>query len=209
MPGVDTLPATEVTAFSARLNAKVNPKGVEVNECVIEYGRTSAYGSSMPCSPEPGSGTTGVLVSVAVSGLAPDSYYHYTVVAKNINGTARGVDKEFRTLVVPGVDTLPASEVTAFSATLNASVNPKGVEISECVVEYGRTSAYGSSMPCSPEPGSGSTGVLVSVTLSGLVPNRYYHYRVVARSANGTARGTDKEFQTSPSLTSPTTAATR
>jgi phosphodiesterase/alkaline phosphatase D-like protein len=131
-----------------------------------------------------------------VSALAPGSYYHYRVVASNAGGTAKGNDEEFRTLLVPGVDTLPAGEITSSSATLNAKVNPKGVKVTECVIEYGTTTSYELSMPCSPEPGSGSTGVLVSAEVASLAPNKTYHFRVVASNANGTTKGLDKTFKT-------------
>jgi phosphodiesterase/alkaline phosphatase D-like protein len=169
-----------------------------VTGCVIEYGKTTAYGQSTPCSPSPGSGSTGVLVSATVSNLTPSAYYHYRVVATNTNGTATAQDVEFRTLVIPGVDTLPASSVTTSTATLNAKVNPAGQEVTGCVIEYGTTTAYGQSTPCSPSPGSGSTGVLVSAEVVELAANTTYHYRVKATNANGTANAQDLTFKTPP-----------
>ena len=97
MPGVQTLAASEVTSSSATLNAKVNPKGTQVSECVIEYGTTTSYGLSMPCSPSPGSGSTGVYVSAEVTSLTPDKTYHFRVVASNASGTTKGLDHTFKT----------------------------------------------------------------------------------------------------------------
>jgi hypothetical protein len=200
VPGVDTLKPTEVTGTSAVLNAKVNPKGAEVLECVIEFGPTKAYGASEPCSGDLGSGTTGVLVSAEVSGLAPGHSYHYRVVAKNQFGTATAQDVGFSTPPLPGVDTLPATEVTGTSALANAKVNPKGVSVgTACVIEYGPTTAYGSRVACNPEElGAGSGGVLVSAKLSPLARGRTYHYRVVAENVFGSADGEDKAFTTPP-----------
>ena len=88
---------TSTLGSAATLNAKVNPKGVQVSECEIEYGTTSSYGLSMPCNPAPGSGSTGVFVSAEVASLTPDKTYHFRVVASNANGTTKGLDHTFKT----------------------------------------------------------------------------------------------------------------
>ena len=44
----------------------------------------------------------------------------------------------------PTVATRAASSVAHTSATLNATVNPDGAEVSECKFQYGTTTAYGS-----------------------------------------------------------------
>ena len=54
--------------------------------------------------------------------------------------------------VPPVVTTGSATEVTRTSVTLNGTVNPSGAELSACVLEYGTTTAYGSSVPCSATP---------------------------------------------------------
>ena len=49
--------ATSVKQTEATLSATVNTDGAEVPECRFEYGTTTAYGSSAPCSSSGGSGT--------------------------------------------------------------------------------------------------------------------------------------------------------
>ncbi len=51
-------------------------------------------------------------------------------------------------------------------------------------------------MPCSPLPGSGSSPVEVSASLSGLVKNTSYHFRIVATNPAGTSYGSDRTFAT-------------
>ena len=50
----------------------------------------------------------------------------------------------------PSIETKAASSVTQTSATLNATVNPNGGEVSACTLEYGTSTSYGSSAPCTP-----------------------------------------------------------
>jgi hypothetical protein len=99
LPTVVTQAASSVRASSALLNGTVNPNGGNVSECKFEYGTTVSYGSSVPCSPPPGSGEGAVAVSASVSGLSPSTTYHYRVVATNAGGTSQGADGELKTLV--------------------------------------------------------------------------------------------------------------
>lgn len=94
----------------------------------------------------------------------------------------------------PTVTTGTVSSITETSATLNATVTPNG-ELSECKFEYGTTNAYGSSAKCTPNPGSGSSPVAVSATISGLEQTSY-HYRIVAANAHGRSYGSEETFST-------------
>jgi len=96
----------------------------------------------------------------------------------------------------PTVVTTAASEVTQTSARLNATVNPNGSEVSECEVEYGTTTSYGSSAPCMPAPGSGESPVPVLAAGGSLNENATYHFRIVASNAGGTSMGSDETFTT-------------
>jgi Subtilase family len=96
----------------------------------------------------------------------------------------------------PTVTTGGASSVTDVSATLNASVNPGGREVSACRFEYGPSIPYESSAPCSVLPGSGRSAVAVSAAIGGLTPSTTYHFRVLATNSVGTADGEDGTFKT-------------
>jgi hypothetical protein len=103
----------------------------------------------------------------------------------------------------PAVSTEPASAITQSSATLDATVNPEGREVTTCVFEYGPTKAYGSSVPCTQLTGSGSVSVAVSAKLAGLAANTEYHFRISATNAIGTSHGEDQTFTTLPTSLSP------
>jgi hypothetical protein len=196
LPTVVTEPASSVAPTTATLNGKVNPDGFAVSECKFEYGTTEAYGStSAPCTPAPGSGTSAVAVSAAISGLAQNTTYHFRIFTKNANGESKGADRTFTT-TVPIVVTEPATAVTQTSATVNATVNPNGIPVSECRFEYGPSTVYGSSAPCAQSLGSGTSPVPVSAALESLAEGTTYHFRIVATDANGTSFGSDRTFTT-------------
>jgi hypothetical protein len=128
-PTVVTQPASGVTQTSATLNATVNPNGVEVSECRFEYGTSTSYGSSAPCTPAPGSGTSNVAVSAAVSALAANAAYHFRISATNVLGTSTGADATLKTLPsAPIVQRVrPASISSAqIAALLRRMLTPAG-----------------------------------------------------------------------------------
>ncbi len=95
---------------------------------------------------------------------------------------------------------MDATSVSGSSATLNATVDPNGKPVSACSFEYGTTTAYGSSAPCTPAPGEGESAVAVAAQLSGLHPHTTYHFRIAATNEGGSAFGEDQTFQSSESL---------
>jgi hypothetical protein len=151
----------------------------------------------VPCGSLPGSGTSPVAVTAALAGLQPNTSYHFRIVATNPGGTSLGSDLSLSTLPnPPTVETGAASAVKQTTAALGASVNPNGGEVSDCHFEYGTSTAYGSSAPCTPSPGAGSTPVAVSAQVTGLKVNTAYHFRVQASNAGGLSEGADQTFTT-------------
>jgi hypothetical protein len=99
--------------------------------------------------------------------------------------------------IKPTAVTKAASSVTASSAVLNATVNPNGAAVSACTFEYGPTSSYGHSEPCATLPGSGTSPVAVSTTITGLAAKNSYHFRITATNPYGTGTGKGKTLKTS------------
>ncbi len=200
-PTAVTKAASSITQTTATLNATVNPNGGEVSSCEFEYGTTEPYESSVPCSSLPGSGTEPVAVSAALENLSANTTYQFRIVATNLGGTSTDIlnAQTFKTLPnAPTVVTEDASSIAQTTATLNATVNPNGGEVTSCEFEYGPAKTYGKSVPCSSLPGSGSSPVAVSAAAVGLSANTTYHFRIVATSPGGTSKGADQTFETLP-----------
>jgi hypothetical protein len=206
-PAVVTKQASTIGRTGATLNATVDPDGSEVSSCVFEYGTTMSYGKTKPCSSLPGSGKSPVAVSSTVEGLAANTTYHFRIVATTVGGEAQGADETLRTLPnAPAVVTKAAGSVTQTGATLNATVDPEGAEVSECVFEYGATASYGMTKPCSSSPGVGESAVAVSVSVDGLSAGSTYHFRISARNGGGVSSGADEIVTTQPQAGPPVVA---
>jgi hypothetical protein len=117
--------------------------------------------------------------------LAPNTVYHYRLVAVNASGTTHGPDETFMTLPLAPVCTYgEPSSLTDTSVTLNGVVNPQGA-YTTYQFEYGTSIAYGSSAPVLPAfAGADTNDVPVAAGLEGLTPDTTYHYRLVATAAN-------------------------
>jgi RHS repeat-associated protein len=88
-----------------------------------------------------GEGAEAVGVSEPVEGLASGTSYRYRAVASNAEGTSYGEDEAFTTGAGPTATTEAATEVTANSATLSATVNPNGLS-TDYWFEYWPNGAY-------------------------------------------------------------------
>jgi hypothetical protein len=188
-PDTTTTPASTLTTVTATLNGSVDPLGSAVTACEFEYGASSSYGHSAPCTSLPGGGSGPVGVSAAITGLEANTASHYRLVAGNAKGTSYGLDSQLLTLSPPLVNGKPPTGVAVHTATLGAEVNPMGAATSYHF-EYGTTSGYGTSTP-TVGAGAGSEYQTASQPLTGLEANTTYHYRLLATSSNGTTTGPD------------------
>ncbi|MEL7655615.1 MAG: choice-of-anchor Q domain-containing protein, partial [Bacillota bacterium] len=209
-PTVSTDPATDLTITGATLNGSVDANNGST-EVTFEYGTTASYGSSVTASQSPVSGDSAASVSCTLSGLTPNTTYHYRVTGENVAGTANGADRTFTTLAVPPtVTTNAVTSATSTGAILNGSVNANNTS-TEVTFEYGTTTSYGISAAAIQSPVTGVSTIPVSHTLTGLLPNTTYHYRVVGENTAGITNGLDRTFTTSvppTAITNPVTSIT-
>ncbi len=152
----------------------------------VEYGTTTSYGTQTPVNSTPVT-----LHSVTLSGLTPNTVYHYRVISTNANGTATSGDFTFATIGPPSILSAQIDNTTAESATITWTTNHP----TDGYVNYGTTSAYGSQVA---DP---ATGVSHTVTITGLEPSTLYHYQCVASNIYGTTQTADLTFSTTAGAT--------
>jgi glucose/arabinose dehydrogenase/endonuclease YncB( thermonuclease family) len=188
-PVISAVQAGSITTTGATISWTTN----EASDTQVEYGTTITYGSSTTLAP-----AMVTAHSQAVSGLQPNTLYHYRVKSKDAAGNlATSGDFTFTTATASPPDTTPpvisavqAGSITSSGATITWTTN----EAADRQVEYGPTTAYGTSVPTPPGTPPGTSH---SVPLSGLQPNALYHYRVKSRDAAGNpATSADFTFTT-------------
>ena len=97
-PALITSYANRVSPTEATLNAEVNPLGNDTRY-YFEYGAGPCAPDAGSCAVSPaspgediGAGTEPVLKTLSLSGLEPNTTYHYRVVAANALGIAEGIE---------------------------------------------------------------------------------------------------------------------
>ncbi len=97
-PSIAASSVTDIQGISALLSGKVNPNGLPTT-FRFEYG-TSTCPGSCTSTPQEGLGSVAVdrSASAAISGLSPDTTYHYRLLATNsLQETATGPEQTFTT----------------------------------------------------------------------------------------------------------------
>jgi hypothetical protein len=122
---VKTGAAASVAQQTVTLTGSVTPNGAATTY-FFQYGPTKLYGAQTPTTAVAKKGA----VSAAVAGLAPNTTYHYRVVAHNRFGYTLGGDRTFKTLrqplalgLVASPNPVRLSGVATLSGTLTGTGN--------------------------------------------------------------------------------------
>lgn len=198
---VTTQPPSNVGKGQATLHGAIEVEaGASIGACEFQYGPTTAYGDSVPCSPG-GPYTANTSVSAPLSGLSSDT--HYRIAITNASGvyTKTGADQAFGP---PEVDSQSA-EALVTTARLRAHVTVLEEGASTCKEaqyvaepEFAASGfAHAQSVPCTTSIGSTPGEYNVEAEeIKGLQPNTIYHYRFLTVNQNGTEIGSDGQFVT-------------
>ena len=94
-PYVETRPPSSVSARDITLNGFITPNGFQ-SKYYFQYGQTKQYGMETAHF-NAGSGKEQISVAATVSGLEPETVYHYRIVAVGNSNTVVGGDADFLT----------------------------------------------------------------------------------------------------------------
>jgi hypothetical protein len=194
--------ASGVLQRAATLSGTVDPEH-DATFYRFQYGTCTEEASCVTSpfpeeAPESAAGASRGVVSIsaAVTELDPATVYHYRIVAVNAGGETVSGEQVFATGAPsrPAVATGSASGVSPTGATILGTVEPSG-EATTYTWEFGTSAGYGSTVYGS----VGAEGIAesVSLTLTSLLPDTVYHYRLVATNESGIAYGADETFTTS------------
>ncbi len=145
-PVATTLATTSVTDAGASLAGIVDPNDATLEACSFEYGTALPYTQSVPCSVLPVATGGDQGVSAQISGLSPNTTYHYRVLASSPAGTSAGADMTFTTAV--------SSQVALVSPQPSITGTP----------------AVGQRLTCHPGTPTGTTARLSYAWVRDLIP---------------------------------------
>jgi Ca2+-binding RTX toxin-like protein len=133
-----TTAATEVKAETATLNGAVVAGG-EAATYKFEYGTSELYGKSAPATAvSVPAGGTSVAVKQAITGLVPQTTYHYRLVAENAIGKVEGEDLTFTTTALPTATQLAKLPVVEAFDGSSASLSNVGANWLKLGWSYGK-----------------------------------------------------------------------
>ncbi len=112
---------------------------------------------------------------------------------------ASGDIQVFKPVTLPDASTGVAKSIGKTTATVEGTVDPQGAAAGY-FFEYGPTNEYGQSTS-EAVAGSGTSNEAESADLAGLQAETTYHYRIVAKSADGISYGQDRTFTTTQAVT--------
>lgn len=108
--------SSSVGQDSASVGGMVTPGGLAAT-WRIEYGTSTAYGTSVAGAPGTSAGYAPEAVAATLTGLAPSTTYHYRLVAEHAFGTSAGADGTFTTAALPAPPVVPGGGPAAPAPT--------------------------------------------------------------------------------------------
>ncbi|MBA2480143.1 MAG: fibronectin type III domain-containing protein, partial [Planctomycetes bacterium] len=191
-PTITSVSASSITTSSATISWTTN----EASDSRVDYGTTTGYGSSTTLA--------AAMVTAhaqGLSGLSASTLYHYRVRSSDAAGNlAISGDFTFTTATPADITAPIISSVSANPGVTTATITWTTDEAADSQVDYGISTAYGTS--------TATNATLVtahSQSLSGLTASTLYHYRVRSRDAAGNVI-TSGDFTFTTSATPDTTA---
>lgn len=203
LPEVANTSASALNPNSASLGGNLITNGSGADPATLSFSWGSTDGGSSPAAWEAsisgGSRTSPGTFSASLTSLQPGTTYFYRSFATNSVGDA--VASESTTFTTPaapaGLTNIPASDISATSASLAATITNTGGDIPNLIIYYGdndggtTTASWDSQLDLGPQSGTADSPI------SNLSPGTTYHFRAAATNGAGTAwASSTSTFQT-------------
>ncbi len=143
-----------------------------------------------PKAMTPAAGSGNVTINIAANGV--NGTGNETGDAWNIKTISL---TEFIAPKKANISAVASASITTTSATINAQVNANG-NASSAEVQYGLTTAYGSTKAMTPASITGTTNTAVTASLTGLTANTTYNYRIKTNNIAGDSLSANSTFKT-------------
>ncbi len=171
-PVISNVQATQITSSGSVITWTTD----KPSSSQVKYGPSAPYGSATPVN-----NTQVTSHSVTLSGLTAATLYHFQALSQDVAGNlTSSADFTFTTAAArttpPVITAVQASAITGNGATITWTTD----EPASSQVNYGTTTAYGSSTPV-----NNTLVTAHTVNLTGLAPATVYHYQVVSQDSSG------------------------
>jgi hypothetical protein len=210
-PTVALKSVSEITHQSAKISIDVNP-GNAVTSLELEYSPIADMSSGVikaPVSPSTMDPSNIQVALVNLTGLSANSTVYFKIIGRNESGVTSSPIGNFKTLAPPKTLPIPnvvqPTSLTAYSATLQGTVNP-GNDSTQVSFVYGTDPNFkdntntGLALPATV---SGGNPVAVSLPISFLKGDTNYYVKLVSSNSSGSASSPSFTFKTPISLGKP------
>lgn len=180
--------ANTETATVSTSTARVIWQTNKSADAQVQYGTTNAYGMFSPV------GAASFSHSVLLSGLTPNTQYHYRAISKTSDETAYSPAETFTTLAVQAAPTPPviSNVVIGSVSTSTATISWTTSKPATSDIQYGTTTSYAFSLGK-----EAAFKTSHSRIISNLKPSMLYNFRIrVTDSSGNAALGKNRTFTT-------------
>jgi len=197
-PTAAALPATDITAYSARVSGQV-AAGNALSTVTFVYSTDQSFATNsktIAANPYQFSGNAPTNVSLDLSFLDGEKIYYYKVVATNSAGSTHSEPLSFTTPKAPGLAPVVTTNVNPPSRNVDTAaflgtVNPQG-QTTTVRFAWGNeksvtVGAQSITIPASPITGTDVVNVTANPT--GLTPGKGIYFQFIALNASGQTKG--------------------
>lgn len=190
LPGIAQFQTSNITVSSADYQFAANSGGSAAT-IIVQYNTVNSD-AALNSGPFQNNGTipynlyATLLRTGTFTGLQPNTTYYWRVKSTNNSGTSTSLVYSFKTLpITPYSSGENFTDITNTSVTFNYTLSA-GTATTTSIIEYKTSAAATYTDQVAGCAALGNTIVACSKTITGLLPNTAYLFRVVATNSNGT-----------------------